>query len=85
MSYNTLTFEVADNVATITLMRPDAANALNGEAFREIWEASLRCDDDPEVRAVALADGHRHQPAKCSLYFPVCTDARKPAGDQPGD
>jgi 2-(1,2-epoxy-1,2-dihydrophenyl)acetyl-CoA isomerase len=35
-------------------MRPDAANALNGEAFREIWEASLRCDDEPEIRAVII-------------------------------
>lgn len=52
MSYNTLDYEVAENVATITLMRPDAANALNGEAFREIWQAAMAADDDPEVRAV---------------------------------
>lgn len=54
MSYNTLTYEIAGNVATITLMRPDAANALNGEAFREIWRASLEADNDPAVRAVII-------------------------------
>ena len=54
MTYETLTYEVADNVATITLMRPDAANALNGQAFQEIWHAALAADDDPEVRAVII-------------------------------
>ena len=54
MTYETLTYEVADNVATITLMRPDAANALNGQAFREIWQAALAADDDPAVRAVII-------------------------------
>ena len=54
MGYETLTYEVADGVATITLMRPDAANALNGQAFREIWDVSLKCDDDPAVRAVII-------------------------------
>ena len=54
MSYNTLNFEVADGVATITLMRPDAGNSLNGEAFQEIWEASLACEEDPAIRAVLI-------------------------------
>jgi 2-(1,2-epoxy-1,2-dihydrophenyl)acetyl-CoA isomerase len=54
MSYETLTCEVADGVATITLMRPDAANALNGQAFRDIYDAALECENDPAVRAVII-------------------------------
>ncbi len=54
MTYNTLTYDLTGGVATITLMRPDDANALNGEAFREIWDVSLICDSDPNVRAVIL-------------------------------
>jgi 2-(1,2-epoxy-1,2-dihydrophenyl)acetyl-CoA isomerase len=44
MKYETLLFDVRDNVATITLNRPDAANALNGDAARELSDAALICD-----------------------------------------
>lgn len=54
MEFEALEFDVADGVATITLMRPDAANAMNGTLFREIWEASLICDEDPAIRAVIV-------------------------------
>ncbi len=54
MSYETLLFEVADGVATITLNRPDAANAFNLTMTRELMEASIRCDEEPDIRAVLL-------------------------------
>jgi 2-(1,2-epoxy-1,2-dihydrophenyl)acetyl-CoA isomerase len=52
LTFETLLFEVADNVATITLNRPDAANALNLQMSKDLMEASILCADDPEIRAV---------------------------------
>jgi 2-(1,2-epoxy-1,2-dihydrophenyl)acetyl-CoA isomerase len=53
--YATLRFDVRNGVARITLNRPDAANALNLEMARELLRAVLRCDEDPDIRAVMLA------------------------------
>jgi 2-(1,2-epoxy-1,2-dihydrophenyl)acetyl-CoA isomerase len=47
-------FEIRNHVAHITLDRPDAANALNVEMVKELEEVSLRCDEDPAVRAVLM-------------------------------
>lgn len=54
-----LLFEVRDHVAYLTLNRPDAANALNFEMVQEMEEASLRCDEDPAIRAVLLTGAGR--------------------------
>ncbi len=54
MAYETILFEVADNVARITLNRPDAANSLNGAMAHDLMKAAIRCDEDPEIRAVLL-------------------------------
>ena len=53
--YTTLEFNVRDGVAHVTLERPEAGNALNLELSQELLRAVLRCDEDPEVRAVLLA------------------------------
>ena len=54
MEYSNLLFDVRDNVATITLNRPDAANAMTRELTPELADAALRCDVDPDVRAVLI-------------------------------
>lgn len=54
MAFETMTLDVADGVATITLMRPDAANAMNGAMLGEVWEAALICEEDPAIRAVII-------------------------------
>jgi 2-(1,2-epoxy-1,2-dihydrophenyl)acetyl-CoA isomerase len=54
MSYTRLDYAVADGVATITLNRPDAANALDLDMSKELFDAAVRCDEDPDVRAVIL-------------------------------
>ena len=54
MNFETMTIDVADGVATITLMRPEGANAMNGAMLGEIWEAALLCEEDPEIRAVII-------------------------------
>ncbi|WP_417514705.1 enoyl-CoA hydratase/isomerase family protein [Minwuia sp.] len=54
MSYSTMKYEVADGVATITLNRPDEANALDLEMSKQLFDVAVRCDEDPDVRAVIL-------------------------------
>ena len=54
MDYSTLLYEVTDNVARITLNRPDAANALDAQMGHELMLASIRASEDPSVRAVIL-------------------------------
>ena len=41
MSYETLLYDVTEGVATITLNRPEAANALSPQMARDLNRASL--------------------------------------------
>ena len=52
--FECLNFEVRDQVAHLTLNRPEAANALNLDLAQELEEVSLRCDEDAAVRAVLM-------------------------------
>jgi 2-(1,2-epoxy-1,2-dihydrophenyl)acetyl-CoA isomerase len=54
MGYQHLTLERRDQVATLTLNRPDAYNAFNLAFGREIFQAVLEVDDDPQVRCLLL-------------------------------
>lgn len=54
MKFETLLFEVTDNVALITMNRPKAGNTLNPALAEDLFEASLECDANPEIRAVVL-------------------------------
>lgn len=54
MQYKTLLFDVRDNVAYITLNRPEAANSLNTDMSVDLMHAIMQCDDDPGVRAVVI-------------------------------
>ncbi|MFY0545285.1 enoyl-CoA hydratase/isomerase family protein [Brevibacillus sp. H7] len=53
MSFSTLSFEVKDHVATLTLNRPKAANAINLDLAKDLMHASIECDS-PEIRAVVI-------------------------------
>jgi 2-(1,2-epoxy-1,2-dihydrophenyl)acetyl-CoA isomerase len=54
MPYETLLVETKDQVATITLNRPDAYNALNLALSREFFTAALEADEDPGVRCIVV-------------------------------
>src|SRR3989442_2154723 len=54
MNFESLILDRRDGVATITLNRPDALNALNLALGRELFHAALDVDDDPGVRCVVI-------------------------------
>jgi 2-(1,2-epoxy-1,2-dihydrophenyl)acetyl-CoA isomerase len=54
MNYETIQFEMKDQAAYITLNRPEAANGLNMTSGKELMHVAIRCDEDPEIRAVLL-------------------------------
>ena len=54
MPYETIALDVTHGIATITLARPDAYNALNLALARELFGAVLEVDEDPAVRCVVL-------------------------------
>jgi 2-(1,2-epoxy-1,2-dihydrophenyl)acetyl-CoA isomerase len=59
MPFRSIAFDVADGVATLTLDRPDALNAIDRSMAQELREAACRCDQDPGVRAVLVTGAGR--------------------------
>ncbi len=55
----TITYEVTDRVAVVTLNRPDRLNAFTGQMMRELIDAIDRVDADDDVRAVILTGAGR--------------------------
>lgn len=54
MAYETIILDIADDVATITLNRPDALNALNGQLMGELCKALEEADKNDKVRCIIL-------------------------------
>ena len=54
MDYQTLNFDVDSGVATITLNRPEALNAMSPAMAEELHEVALQIDANNSVRAVIL-------------------------------
>lgn len=52
--YSQIIYAVADNVATITLNRPQKMNAFTGTMMHELIDAFDKIDGDDEVRAVIV-------------------------------
>lgn len=59
MSFNTILYEVEDNILTITLNRPDSLNAFNGEMCNDLCAAFDMSDADDDVRAVIITGAGR--------------------------
>jgi enoyl-CoA hydratase/carnithine racemase len=89
MDYETITYELSEHVATVTLNRPDKLNAFNQrmcDEFEDLWNA-VRLDDDVHV-VVLQANGDR---AFCTgvdvregLDFPANVWSRSDPGVQLG-
>ena len=53
-------YDVEGNIATLTLNRPEALNALNLEMIADLQAASSRAAFDPDVRAVIVRGAGEH-------------------------
>ena len=56
----TVLLETRDGVATVTLNRPEGANALDMAMGRDLLEVALRVEADPAVRAVVVTGAGKH-------------------------
>jgi enoyl-CoA hydratase/carnithine racemase len=57
--YEDIRFAVSDNVAVVTLDRPDVLNAFSGRMGQELEDALQRCDADEAVRVVVITGAGR--------------------------
>jgi 2-(1,2-epoxy-1,2-dihydrophenyl)acetyl-CoA isomerase len=60
MSYSTLLFDKTDNVATITLNRPDKSNAFDATMADELIDALKNIERDADVRAIVITGAGKH-------------------------
>ena len=79
--------DVDDRIATVTLNRPEARNALSRALSYALWDAVLAAGDDPDVDAVILTGADPAFSAGVDLKevsgeIPPTADARGP-GDGP--
>lgn len=58
-AFRAIGFAVADGIATVTLNRPDAGNAVDLVMARELVEAAIRCQTDAAIRCVVLTGAGR--------------------------
>ena len=59
MAYETILYEVSDNILTVTLNRPERLNAFTLVMQRELIEAFDRADADDAVRASIVTGAGR--------------------------
>lgn len=59
MAYKCLIYEVEDNIATLTMNRPERLNALGDTLRTDLHDAVTKASDDPNVRAIILTGAGR--------------------------
>lgn len=59
MAYETILYDVADNILTITLNRPEKLNAFTGQMMTEMIDAFDRADKDDDIRAIIVTGAGR--------------------------
>src|ERR671924_1556007 len=59
MSYEKITMQISDGIATITLNRPEAFNALDLQLAQEFHDAIIACSEDEAVRVVVITGNGR--------------------------
>lgn len=59
MAYETIILEVENHVATVTLNRPDALNALNDTLMGELADALKGCQENDKVRCIIITGSEK--------------------------
>ena len=80
MDYKEIIYTVEEDVATITLNRPEKMNALTGVTYQETEQALKEADADDAVRAVIITGAGR---GFCSGDDVRAQSASPDAGERP--
>ena len=87
MAYETIKYEVDEQILTITLNRPDKLNAFNGTMQQELIDAFDAADKDDDVRAIIVTGAGRgfcagaDLSSGCAVIKPVtCTNNAETIG-----
>src|SRR5712675_854578 len=83
MAYEQIIYEVAENIATITLNRPEKLNAFTGIMMNEMIDAFDKADADDEVRAIIVTGAGRAFCAGADLSLGDKTFDRHARADRP--
>jgi len=76
MSYQTLLVEQSDNIATVTLNRPEVLNSLNAEMFDDLESTFTQLSADPSIRVILVTgSGDRAFAAGADIRGLASTDA----------
>ena len=59
MTFESITYSVADHVAQLTLNRPERLNALHAGALQEINAAMDQAEADADVRVIVVSGAGR--------------------------
>ncbi|MHA1987635.1 MAG: enoyl-CoA hydratase-related protein [Promethearchaeota archaeon] len=59
MDYELILFESSDQIATITLNRPNKLNAWTYEMGNEMWDALIKVENDPNLRVTIITGAGR--------------------------
>jgi enoyl-CoA hydratase/carnithine racemase len=59
MAYETILYDVSEQILTITLNRPDKLNAFNATMQKEMIDAFDRADKDDDIRAIIVTGAGR--------------------------
>ena len=54
LKFETINFEIIENIAIIRLNRPSSYNSLNAKMAKELLEISYECDTNKKIRAIIL-------------------------------
>ena len=54
LKFETINFEIIENIAIIRLNRPNSYNSLNAKMAKELLEISYECDANKKIRAIIL-------------------------------
>ena len=58
-NYETLIVSVSEQIATITLNRPEVGNAMSPTLASELSDIAIHCDDDNSIKALIITGAGR--------------------------
>ena len=69
MKLNTLKFEKIDQIAKITINRPENFNTLNSHMSNELLKVAISCDEDENIKAIILTGSGDKSFCAGATYF----------------